>query len=412
MNEHAPLKKRIIKHHQVPYMNGELRRAMNVKNMFWRKWDRCRSKPNWERFRKHRNLVTTLRKQSLSEYMKGRCNSTQNGKHFWDTVKPLISDKYKGSNDITLMENNTIINDGLDVANIFNSYYVNVTKEIGKPDDLAETDNIDNILESHISDDCIKYIAENITNNESFSFSDVTVDHVYKKLKCINVRKSPGHDKIPPKLLKLGAGILCKPIQSLINMSIRTSSFPNVLKYAEVTPVYKKDDRLNKVNYRPISVLPCMSKIFESVLVEQLSVFFEKLFSSSLSGFRKSHNCQSVLVKFIETCKSTLDRNELYGALLTDLSKAFDCLPHKLLITKLRTYGVDANSCMLIASYFRERKQRVKISNKKSEWLYILKGAAQGSIFGPFAYNVHSKDILFLLMETCDVYNYGDEEVQ
>ena len=116
-------------------------------------------------------------------------------------------------------------------------------------------------------------------------------------------------------MIRLGAKYLAKPIKYLINMSINTSTFPNDLKAAEVSPIYKKNNRLDKCNYRPVSILPCISKIFESVYVDQLSLYFESLFAPTLSGFRKAHNCQHVLIDFIEKCKSSLDNNKVYGAI-------------------------------------------------------------------------------------------------
>ncbi len=97
-------------------------------------------------------------------------------------------------------------------------------------------------------------------------------------------------------------------------------------------PVYKKDDPLDKKNYRPVSVLPCLSKLFERVLLEQVNVFFEIMSSKYLSGFRKGHICQSVLLNLVEKCKLAIDSNHVYGVLLTDLSKAFDCLPYQLMV--------------------------------------------------------------------------------
>jgi hypothetical protein len=111
-------------------------------------------------------------------------------------------------------------------------------------------------------------------------------------------------------MITLGADYLYTPIQYLINMSIKTSRFLNELKAAEVTPIFKKNDQLDKTNYRPVSVLPCLSKLFESVYVDQLSVYFENHFVSVLSGFRKSHNCQHVLLNFIEKCKNVLDNKK------------------------------------------------------------------------------------------------------
>ena len=210
-------------------------------------------------------------------------------------------------------------------------------------------------------------------------------------------------------MIKLGAEQLCQPIRYLINMSFNVSSFPNDLKAAEVTPVFKKNDRLNKVNYRPVSVLPCLSKVFESIYIDQLNKYFDSLLSPYLSGFRKSHNCQHVLLDFIKKCKSALDEGKMYGALLTDLSRAFDCLPHKMLITKLNAYGVDSKACMLLSNYFVGRKQRVKLPHVKGNWLNISKGAPQGSLMGPFGYNVHSNDLLCMLVHLCDVFNYADD---
>ena len=192
-------------------------------------------------------------------------------------------------------------------------------------------------------------------------------------------------------------------------MCIETSCFPHDLKAAEITPIFKKEDRLDKANYRPVSVLPCLSKIFESVFVDQLSEFFEILFASEVSGFRKGRNCQHVLINFIEKCKTAMDNKKVYGALLTDLSKAFDCLPPKLLVAKLHAYGLDRKSCMMIANYFCNRKQRVKLSHIKSEWMYVIKGSPQGSLLGPLMYNIHSNDLFYCIMMLCDVFNYADD---
>ena len=192
-------------------------------------------------------------------------------------------------------------------------------------------------------------------------------------------------------------------------MSINKAEFPSILKLAEVCPIFKKDDRLDKRNYRPVSVLPCISKIFEGIIVDQLSLYFEQLFSPFLSGFRKSHSCQSVLLRYIDDCKLVLDKNLLSGSILTDLSKAFDSLPHGLLVSKLKPYGLDATCCVLVANYFIGRKQRVKVGNDISTWMTVTKGTAQGSMFGPFMYNIFSNDLLMSLHNKCKIYNYADD---
>ena len=144
-------------------------------------------------------------------------------------------------------------------------------------------------------------------------------------------------------------------------MSIDTATFPTLLKCAEVIPIFKKNNVLDKKNYRPVSILPCISKVFEGIMIDQLREYLEGVLSPKLSGFRKGYSCQSVLMDFVESCKLSLDRNEKCGAVLTDLSKAFDCLPHNLLLCKLTAYGVDYKAYELIGSYFSDRKQRVSV---------------------------------------------------
>ena len=141
-------------------------------------------------------------------------------------------------------------------------------------------------------------------------------------------KESSSSALIPGKLIKEGADFLCKPIQSLINKCIDTYTFPNALKLADVVPIFKKNDMLNKMNYRPISILSCISKIFEKLLILQLRMCFEDIFSQYLSGYRTSYRCQDVLLHFIKICQKALDDGNACMALLTDLSKAFDCLPY------------------------------------------------------------------------------------
>ena len=185
--------------------------------------------------------------------------------------------------------------------------------------------------------------------------------------------------------------------------------FADDLKLAEVRPIFKKESTLDKKNYRPVSVLPCMTKLFESVLIDQMTSFLEPAMSPHISGFRKGYSCESVLLNLIDNCKQALDNKQYCATVLTDLSKAFDCLPHGFLVSKLNAYGFDSNACMLMASYFRNRKQRVKIGNQKSMWKLVNKGAAQGSQIGPFAFNIYSNDLLYLVENVCNIYNYADD---
>ena len=278
---------------------------------------------------------------------------------------------------------------------------MSVTKSIGQPDLLDVNEDIENVFLAHESHESVQYIEQYMKDqngsNNTFPFSHVTMNDVLKELRSINIRKPIGCDLIPGKLIKERADFLCKPIQSLINKCIDTCTFPNALKLADVVPIFKKYDMLNKINYRPISILSCISKIFEKLLISQLRMYFDDIFSQYLSGYGASYGCQDVLLHFINICKKSLDDCNVCMALLTDLSKAFDCLPYRLLICKL-----SVNACELLKSYFCERKQ-AWLGDKYSDWLGLSKGVPQGSLMGPFIFNIFSNDLLLLLEKKCNV---------
>ena len=145
------------------------------------------------------------------------------------------------------------------------------------------------------------------------------------------------------------------PLTNLINLSIEISCFPSDLKKSELSPLYKCKDSLVSGNYRPLSILPSVSKFFEKIYNQQLYDYFTHVLSDLLSAFRNGYGCQHVLTNLIEDTKRALDNHMHVGLLLLDLSKAFDCLPHRLLICKLHAYGESRESCSLMLSYLKDR---------------------------------------------------------
>ena len=132
--------------------------------------------------------------------------------------------------------------------------------------------------------------------------------------------------------------------------------FPNSLKNAIVTPVHKKDVKTSKDNYRPVNILSNISKIYERITFKQISEDFEPILSKFQCGFRKEFSAQHCLLAMLEKCKSAVDNKRNFGVLLTDLSKAFDCLPHDLLLVKLNAYGFSLPGLRLVQSYLSNKK--------------------------------------------------------
>ena len=143
---------------------------------------------------------------------------------------------------------------------------------------------------------------------------------------------------------------------------------PYNMKNAELSPVYKRHDDLDKVNYRPVSVLTAISKLNESVINDKLGQYFINIFHELLCAFRKKYSCQSTLVKMTEDWNESLDKNNVIGALFMDLSKAFDSPPHGLLIAKFRACGLSLPACDSMSSHLSNKHQRVKIKGRRSEW--------------------------------------------
>ena len=161
--------------------------------------------------------------------------------------------------------------------------------------------------------------------------------------------------EIPLHILKQ-SGFTYQMLTDCINGALSQGILPDSLKLANITPVHKKDETTDKGNYRPVSVVPLFSKIFEKVIYDQLSQYLEKYLNSLLCGFRKAHSSQQALFKLLQAWQEELDKSGFVGTILMDLSKACDSLPHDLLVAKFEAYGIDKNGLNLIHNYLKNRK--------------------------------------------------------
>ena len=290
VNKHIPIKQAYQRKKKLPCMNSALKKAIFLKKKLFKQYENSRNQKSWEKYRIQRNLVTKLKKKSTNTYFQERCLGGSKSENFWKTIKPYLSKKNVNSNTkIILSENNKLITNQKEISKVFNDFFINVADSIGQGISFDST--------THPS---IYKIKENNTDEKSFNFSMIDEGQISKHIDKLHVKKATGVDKISSKIIKLGKPALQSPLTDLINLTIQTSTFPENLKRAQLAPLHKKNDPMEKSNFRPVSVLTTISKIYEKVLSEQLSAYFDGIFDQYLCAFRKGHGCQTTLLRLLE----------------------------------------------------------------------------------------------------------------
>ena len=215
-------------------------------------------------------------------------------------------------------------------------------------------------------------------------------------IKSMKMSQSKGHDGIYPELIKLINTDISSSITVVINQSLTSGIFSDKLKIAEVTPIFKKGNKKLICNYRPISVLPVSSKVFEIVLQEQLTEYFisNNLFAPQQYGFRKNSSTELAALELIDRFLNHINIHKIPTNFYIDLSKVFDSLQHDILLEKLAYYDLTNKAIALLKSYLSNRKQYVQLSDVRSSVRSISVGAPQGSILGPLLFNIFINDIV------------------
>lgn len=350
------------------------------------------------KYRTLRNKVTSMTRKEKKDHLASRLDEDPSSKNIWKIINDQISDKR--SSKVIIKENGKQIDSELETAQIFNQHF---------------HDKIQNLREridpSFIKDPLSK-MDQKMLGKERILFNLKTVSEykVLKILKNLKPKNSHGFDDISAKVLKNAAEIIYLPLTRIINTSISSGIFPDLWKLAIVKPLFKKGNKNDKANYRPISLLSAPSMVLERVVRSQIVEYMEdnKLFATNQFGFRSNKSTIGAILSMHTKCLRNSDEEEVNAMAFYDLSAAFDCLDADILCGKLAKLGFSKLAVSWIKSYLRGRKQKVMVGNSLSDSMELPFGSPQGSCLSPSLFIILISDV-DLWVENSELIGYCDD---
>ena len=385
-DKHVPLVKlsnRKSKYCDKPWIRGQLLLDIRTKNNLH--GIKGSSANNEENFRVNRNHVTSQLRRAKKMYFKDYFNNHRNNtRKMWEGINlALAQSKNKKQLPSQIKdENGNTLNDPQDIANSFAKYFENVplkTRSKIKPgnrhylDYLHKMKPVDNYLVLH----------------------DSSPDEVLKLINGLNDYSSPGPLPIPNKFLKILAQPLSNILCTIVNRSMSIGYVPTCFKIGKQTPVFKSGE-IQVQNFRPITVCNSLSKILEKTVRARVTSFLYDLniLNNRQFGFRKNHSTAHAIMNLFETSLEGLDKKLKVGGVYLDISKAFDCVSHDILLRKLEYYGFRDRSLMWFQSYLKDRTQYVEVKGKRSNKYKTLLGVPQGGVLAPILFILFINDVI------------------
>ena len=315
----------------------------------------------------------------------------------WETIGDIINpSKMKRETNIKkIIMNGEEYQENRNIANKMNEYFSSVGETLAEK--FKTTSNYR------------KYVKKRILN--SFFLSPVVVNETLKEIAKLEDSKAGGDDNMKPGLVKENRDVLADKITHIINLSFKNGVVPDKLKLEKVIPIFKKNNRTDPSNYRPISLISVINKLMEKLMFKQINKFIEKhnIMYDYQFGFRKDHSPTLAIMEICENIIDTLNKGSYITGLFLDLSKAFGTVDHKILLYKLEQYGIRGTPLTWFNSYLSNRLQYNLVNGTKSDTMNIRYGVPQGSVLGPLLFLLYTNDMPNCLPENHKMRLFADD---